>query len=279
MIIEMLPAYLICVPLLMLYMKKRAVPSEPHKEKFSFGKLVGAFLVAEAFMWFGNIVGNILSAVIALIPGFANNNVLSEVLDTSTMPQTILIVAVIAPILEEIVFRKILIDKLGRYGDKTAIVVSAMTFGLFHGNIIQFAYAFLVGLVLGYVYRRTGNVIYSIIIHILLNFNGTVLSQIVLEKSKFMEFAELLDGGAELTEDVIMQYAGGLGLYMIYALICFAMVIAGIVIFFINKKKLVLLDGEVKLEKGKRFNTIVVNLGAILFIVLWLAMMVYSFLA
>lgn len=62
---------------------------------------------------------------------------------------------VMAPICEEILFRKILIDRIRLYGDKAAILVSSVVFGLSHGNFYQFFYAFGIGLVLAiFIFRR-----------------------------------------------------------------------------------------------------------------------------
>ena len=57
----------------------------------------------------------------------------------------------LAPITEEILFRGLIQRSLLPFGKRFAIFCSAFTFGLFHGNLIQTPYAFLVGLVLGYV--------------------------------------------------------------------------------------------------------------------------------
>ena len=70
--------------------------------------------------------------------------------------------AVLAPVFEELVFRKVLVDHVLPFGEWPAILFSGITFGLFHGNLTQFFYAALLGMVLAYVYIRTGNILYSI---------------------------------------------------------------------------------------------------------------------
>lgn len=59
--------------------------------------------------------------------------------------------SLLAPVAEELLFRGLIQRSLIPYGKKFAIFCSAFTFGLFHGNLIQAPFAFLVGLVLGYV--------------------------------------------------------------------------------------------------------------------------------
>jgi len=58
---------------------------------------------------------------------------------------------ILAPVTEEILFRGLIQRTLMPYGRNFAIFVSAFTFGAFHGNLVQSPFAFLVGLVLGFV--------------------------------------------------------------------------------------------------------------------------------
>lgn len=78
-------------------------------------------------------------------------------------------VVVIPPIVEEMMFRGVVLQSLRRYGDGFAVVVSAIFFGLYHGNPIQMVFAFLSGLALGYVVIRTGSLLPSILIHCINN--------------------------------------------------------------------------------------------------------------
>lgn len=55
-----------------------------------------------------------------------------------------------APIAEELIFRGFIQRTLQPFGKKFAIFGAALLFGMFHGNLVQTPYAFLVGLVLGY---------------------------------------------------------------------------------------------------------------------------------
>ena len=59
--------------------------------------------------------------------------------------------AFLAPISEEVFFRGFVLRTLKPFGKRFAIFGSAVLFGLFHGNLLQTPYAFLMGLVLGYV--------------------------------------------------------------------------------------------------------------------------------
>lgn len=77
--------------------------------------------------------------------------------------------AVIPSLIEEVMFRFIIYRYLRRHGILFGAVVSSLLFGLFHLNILQFVFASLLGLVLVFVYERTGKLRYPILIHLLNN--------------------------------------------------------------------------------------------------------------
>ena len=56
----------------------------------------------------------------------------------SNMMVTFLYMVICAPILEEYIFRKLIVDRTVKYGQGVAIVLSGLMFGLFHGNLNQF---------------------------------------------------------------------------------------------------------------------------------------------
>lgn len=87
-------------------------------------------------------------------------------------------VCLIGPILEEIIFRGIILNYIKPYGKITAIIFSAILFTMFHLNLIQFMTPLLLGVLLAFVAIKTDSVKASIIIHIFNNTVATVLSLI-----------------------------------------------------------------------------------------------------
>lgn len=81
----------------------------------------------------------------------------------------LLCTVIVAPICEELIFRRLLLDRLLFLGDWSALLLSSLFFGLFHTNLYQFFYAVAVGLVLGYVRIMTGRVGWSIALHMFIN--------------------------------------------------------------------------------------------------------------
>ena len=79
-------------------------------------------------------------------------------------------IAVLGPILEEVLFRGAIQGYLMRkYNPTVGIVVAALVFGLIHMNPIQIFYAFCLGLVFGWMYYRTRSLMPVIIGHVLNN--------------------------------------------------------------------------------------------------------------
>ena len=77
--------------------------------------------------------------------------------------------AVLPALLEEMVFRGFVLQGLRGLGDPAAIVLSALLFGLMHINLLQLPFAFLLGLLMGYLVVKTGNIWVAVVIHFLNN--------------------------------------------------------------------------------------------------------------
>lgn len=93
-----------------------------------------------------------------------------------TVPETVpgiilyFITMALAPaFIEEMIFRGVIMQSLRRSGDIFALVASSLIFGIFHLNLIQMPYAFIVGLCIGYFVMRTGSLWVGVIIHFINN--------------------------------------------------------------------------------------------------------------
>ena len=78
-------------------------------------------------------------------------------------------VSILAPLVEEIVFRGIIMGSLRRFGDCFALLLSALLFAAVHINLAQAPNAFLMGLVMGYFTLCTGSLWTGVLIHMLNN--------------------------------------------------------------------------------------------------------------
>lgn len=95
-------------------------------------------------------------------------------------PYKLFRVCVMFPIIEELVFRLLLLGTLKKVLPfMAANVIQAVVFGIYHGNIVQGIYAFLLGLFIGYLYFTFGGVGYTIVFHMFINFAGMFLDRVM----------------------------------------------------------------------------------------------------
>lgn len=96
---------------------------------------------------------------------------------TGSIPTMVLLAVIMAPLFEEIVFRGIIQKGLINGGTKPqkAIWISALLFGLVHGNPWQFVGAVLLGFVLGTVYEKTKSLLLPVLLHAFNNLCSTIL--------------------------------------------------------------------------------------------------------
>ncbi|MBE6138317.1 MAG: CPBP family intramembrane metalloprotease [Firmicutes bacterium] len=77
---------------------------------------------------------------------------------------------IIGPIMEELIFRNIVYERFKKsYKPIIAIALTGLLFGLFHGNIIQFLYAFLLNFILIFVYEKFQSIYAPIVVHVSAN--------------------------------------------------------------------------------------------------------------
>ncbi len=265
------PIYLFAVPVGLLIFRK--VPKrELPKHDFSAGQMIKIGLISIFMMYAGNLVGTLVTTVIGILQGTVVEAAITEYALADSFVLKILFLVILAPVIEEYVFRKQLIDRMSCYGEKLAVILSALMFGMFHGNFSQLFYAFSLGLVFGYVYLKTGKLRYSIGLHMLINFLGSVVSTALLEGINL----EALDSaGTVLPQELLTP---GLIIFLCYVLGMLLAAIVGLVLLCRNSRKIIFESAELELPKGKCLKITCVNAGMILFAGVCLAMIAVSLL-
>ena len=92
----------------------------------------------------------------------------------------ILYIAVLPPVIEEFIFRGVLFQGFRSCGLFKTALVTALMFGLAHGNLNQFMYAFAVGIFFAFLVEAAGSVYASMLAHALIN--GTTVAIMYLER-------------------------------------------------------------------------------------------------
>ena len=154
----------------------RSVPVLPPEQRKPLPPLsfLKAYFVAAATLFLFNYLTEFLLYLIAEFRGAPIVNPIGDITELP-IPAVFLLTCVVAPVMEELTYRRLLIPRLRPYGDRFAVLTSALCFSLVHGNLSQFLYAFALGIILGHVFLKTGCVWQTILLHALVNLVGGVV--------------------------------------------------------------------------------------------------------
>lgn len=135
------------------------------------GTFLPIILVGLGASMLGNILSSMFTGFLETI-GFSSYNPPLPT-DTSSgwhIPLLVMLGGVILPaLIEEFALRGIALGALKKFGNTFAIILTAVLFGLMHGNIEQIPFAFVLGLYLGFAVIRTGTMWTAVVIHLINN--------------------------------------------------------------------------------------------------------------
>ncbi len=249
--------YLLGYPYACIFLRMRVV-GVPPKRNLRATTTLSLLPISFMLMYVGSLIGNFLNIVIGVVSGEMPANGLEETLAQNNPLIIIVFVVLLGPILEELLFRKMLIDVLYPFGEITCVLMSALIFGLIHGNFYQFFYAAFLGGLMALIYCRTGKLIYTVGLHILINFQGSVLAPWILSWVD----AEAVSEGNIL--QMLVQNPFGTLLYYGYSLATLVLGILGLVLFIKKLTGLRLKHSALPLHKP--IVTALFNPGMILFL-------------
>ncbi|WP_367924495.1 lysostaphin resistance A-like protein [uncultured Ruthenibacterium sp.] len=173
-----IPMYGIAVPLFLL-VGKALVPvssQAPEKsEKMTAVRWIMTFLLCLGLTYLFNILSSLLVTGIGMLKGTPTQNPLETMVSASGIVWNLIFGCIVAPVGEELIFRKWLYTRLGAFGDKAYVLLGAVIFGLFHGNLSQLFYAVALGGVFCWMYVRTGSIAVTISLHMAVNLMGMVV--------------------------------------------------------------------------------------------------------
>lgn len=264
--------YLIAFPIYLL-LSKPIETSAPPRHKLGFGQWLLCFMMSEGMAVTGALVGAVvtffLSALFHIETGtdFLQNGFSSEGYGVFTV-----VAALGAPIVEEMLFRKVLIDRIRKYGEGTAIIISGLLFGLFHGNFTQFFYAAMLGMFFAYIYLRTGNILNTIFLHMSINSLSSLVAGTLLRNIGAENLEALTSGNTA----EVMKLLPKLIPFLLYDVVIYSIAIAGVIILIVNRKKFHLEPPEVRLPKEQHFKTAFMNLGFWAMVLFCMALFVIS---
>lgn len=264
---QILVMYVIGYPVFHVLTKDLERRDTSVKEKLKLFDLLKLAVAAEGVMLIGSLVAGYVTDLINAKLGIVIEDTTSEIIGQSNIWVIILVVVIIGPIFEELIFRKTFIDTIGKYNIRLAIFISGVSFALFHGNITQAIYTLAGGLILAWVYAKTKNFFYPVFLHMFMNFFGSIPS--LIASPSFDRLMAMTDEEIAMSTDpqvlqdimIINGYTiityGFLG---IGGLLILSMVLGG---YFKLKKD----EGEVKIPFFKKLGTLIFNWGTLAFVI------------
>ena len=106
----------------------------------------------------------------------------SEIMNNANQTVVFITTVIMAPIFEEIMCRGLILGTLRKSMNKwVAIVLSALIFGVIHGNAIQIIYATALGILLGWIYTKTNSIFIPMLCHLTFNLTSTLLQYVNTE--------------------------------------------------------------------------------------------------
>lgn len=157
------------LPLFLALFRRRLFAARYPKQPLRGNRVFFSILTAVGGCMAANVITNIVLSFlenwdipIPEMPDMMENTPTSLLLN-------FFVIAVLPAILEEAVFRGCVLRVLRPFGDGFAVCVSAVLFGLMHGNIRQVPFAIIVGLILGKLYVSTNSIVYPMVVHFINN--------------------------------------------------------------------------------------------------------------
>ncbi len=240
--------YCIGFPCLFAICKKvpnTETPNPPAQQNMTAGLFIKTLCMAFAAMYLANFLYMFVMGMFSQVSGhFVDENPLLDVIMKNNLIERIVLFCAVPPILEELVFRKYLYTKIGSYGDNAFILVSGLCFGMFHGNLNQFVYAFALGSLLAWLYVTTGNVVWGMIIHTIINLMGSIIAPMAM---------------------------GNESLSIVVGIFVVGVIIAGLIIFFRSKRSGIFAPPITQEQQPRLFVNTIFNWGMAVFMVIFLA--------
>lgn len=225
--------YMTGFPFLLITLRK--VPAMKFEKKYMpFSFFILCIAVTAGLCLAGTLIGLPIDTI--LTQPFKDNTAdeisnLAEIMQRSSLFDRVLVVGIMAPVFEELIFRKLLVSRTIRYGETFSILLSGFMFGIFHGNFQQFFFASFVGMLFAFVYIRTGRIIYPILLHMTVNLATSVVTASLY--IKLMPYIEDNSDVMSMPSDVQLLFF----VLCLWILFLGAVALTGLVLLFVFNKK------------------------------------------
>lgn len=213
------------------------VTKEPYARKEKGGVSVKTLILCFLLQCTAFMVLNILAIATSIFGGVSPSSEITPM----TKPMLFMLL-IFNPVVEEYVFRHLFASRLVKYGERFYILASAWCFAVVHGVSIGFAhivYTFILGLIWAYLTVKSGNIVLAVIMHAVSNLFNSVVIQLLGENLEILA---------------------------VYSLLLMALGVIGLVLFLINRKKIIM-DGTSGLLDKQSIKDLFTNKGILFYTV------------
>ena len=263
-LMSVLPLYGIAFPL--FYVIIRDVPaSAPPQHRLAPQHFALFLPMSIGLMIGGSMITNAVVSVLSrFFPYMDTTDPVSEALMGEELIITAILAGIVAPIMEELICRKLILDRIRPLGEGISIILSGFLFGALHGNLHQFFYAALLGMLLAFVYLKTGKIVYPMLLHMLVNIICGVLPTIF--SNRLMPFME--------EEEFILNSTSVLAIWdmLNFVMAEYALAIIGAVLLYFYFREMKFHIAPSPFEKKKQFQIAFLNVGIAIVLVAFLGL-------
>jgi len=155
---------------LVFLIRRKKIFQEVGLYKFNKRKVLPLILLGVATAFFVSCVLSLLPLPESLMESYMES---AQGLMSGSLPIMILSTVIVAPIVEEVVFRGLIFSRLKKSMNVwVAIVISSLFFALMHGQLLWMIYAFFLGVLLAIIAEHLNTIGASIILHMAFNLVG-----------------------------------------------------------------------------------------------------------
>lgn len=152
-------------------------------------------------------------------------------------------IAVVPALVEEFAVRGVILQSLRKYGDKFAIIASALLFAVMHGNLIQAPFALIAGIGIGYAVCITNSIRTGILIHFCNNLYSVIVEFIV----------------ADITDESKLNTV-----YLALTSVLYAVTVIGTVVFVIIRKQRKLVPSFTVMKEKEKMKAFIMTVPMII---------------
>lgn len=191
--------FIALIIILLILRKAEPVTKIEKAEPLPFGPSILWAIGGIFLAFFAQMIAISIETAIGIEPGSENTEAIIDII--TILPIVMIVSSILGPILEEIVFRKIIFGSLyNRFSFLLSALISSMLFAVAHMDWSHIILYTAMGITFSYLYWRTKRIIVPIISHVMMN-TFVVLVQYVFKD----EIEKMIEKG-----DKIQGFIGGM---------------------------------------------------------------------